>query len=68
VLKDGPSADQPESSQRRTGPRIESLTDSKAKPNMEKSLEEVETEQNRVLEVMVGIRIGAGTSSWRSPN
>jgi hypothetical protein len=48
VLKDGPSADQPESNQGRTGPRSESLTDGKAKPDVEKSSEEVAAEQNRV--------------------
>jgi hypothetical protein len=44
ALKDGPSADQPESSQERTGLRSESSTDGKVKPDMEKSPEEVTTE------------------------
>jgi hypothetical protein len=44
ALKDGPSADQPAGSQGRTGPRNNSSTDGKAKPNAKKSLEEVAAE------------------------
>jgi hypothetical protein len=68
ALKDGPSADQPESSQGRIGPRSESSADDKAKPNMKKSPKEVAVEQNRLLEKKVEIRTGARTSSRRSPN
>jgi hypothetical protein len=66
-LKEGPSADQPEGSQGRTGPRSESLANGKAKPNAEKSPEEVATEQNKVPKVKTKTRTGARTSSWRSP-
>jgi hypothetical protein len=68
ALKDGPSADQLENSQGRTRPRSESSTDGRAKPDMEKSPEEVAVEQNRVLVAKAEIRTGAGTSSWRPPN
>jgi hypothetical protein len=68
ALKDGPSADQPESSQGRIGPRSESSADGKAKPNMKKSPKEVAVEQNRVLEAKAEIRTGARTSSRWSPN
>jgi hypothetical protein len=47
-LKDGPSDDQIEGSQGRTGTRSEFLADGKAKPDMEKILEEVAVEKNRV--------------------
>jgi hypothetical protein len=63
ALKDGPSADQPESSQGRTRPRSKSSTNGEAKPNMEKSPDEVVVEQNRVLKVKAEIRTEAGTSS-----
>jgi hypothetical protein len=56
ALKDGPSADQPESSHGRIGPRCESLADGKAKLNVEKSPEEVVAKQNRVPEVKAEIR------------
>jgi hypothetical protein len=68
ALKDGPSADQPESSRGRTGLRSESSVVDKAKPDTEKSPEEVAAEQNRVLEVKAETRIGAGTSLQRPPN
>jgi hypothetical protein len=62
-LKDGPSADQPESSQGRTGPRSKSSANGQAKPNTEKSPEEVAAEQNKVFKVNVETRTEAGTSS-----
>jgi hypothetical protein len=68
TLKGGLSAYQPESSRGRTGPRSESLIDSKANPDTEKILEEVAAEQNRVLEAKAETRTGAGTSSWWPPN
>jgi hypothetical protein len=63
ALKDGPSADQPKTSQGRTGPRSESLANGEAEPDMEKSSEEVAAEQNRVPEVKVETRTEAETSS-----
>jgi hypothetical protein len=45
-LKNGPSTDQPESSQGRMRPKSKSSADGKAKLNMEKSLEEVAAKQN----------------------
>jgi hypothetical protein len=68
ALKDGPSVDQPESSQGRTGPRSESSVNGKAKPGTEKSPGEVAVKQNRVSEVKAETRTGARTSSRRPPN
>jgi hypothetical protein len=66
--KDGSSADQPRSSQGRIGPRSESSTDGEAKPDAEKSSEEVAVEQDRVPEAKAETRTEVETSSWRSPN
>jgi hypothetical protein len=63
ALKDGPSADQPKTSQGRTGPRSESLANGEVKPDMEKSSEEVAAEQNRVPEAKAETRKEAETSS-----
>jgi hypothetical protein len=63
ALKDGPSTDQPESNQWRTGLRRKSLADGKAKLDAKKSLEEVGAEQNKVLEVKAETRTEAGNSS-----
>jgi hypothetical protein len=67
-LKDGPSDDQIEGSQGRTGTRSEFLADGKAKPDMEKFLEEVAVEKNRVPEAKAETRTGARTSSRWPPN
>jgi hypothetical protein len=53
VLKDGSSAGQLGSSQERTGPRRESSANGKAKPDTEKSPEEVVVEQNRISKLKV---------------
>jgi hypothetical protein len=63
ALKDGPSTDQPESSQWRTGLRRKSSVDGKAKPDAKKSPEEVGAEQNMVLEVKTETRTEAGNNS-----
>jgi hypothetical protein len=68
ALKNGPSTDQPKSSQGRMGPRSKSSADGKAMPDMEKSLEEVVAEQNRVSEVKAETKTKTGTSSRRPPN
>jgi hypothetical protein len=68
ALKDGSSAGQSGSSQEKTGPRSKSSANGEAKPDTEKSLEEVAAEQNRVLEAKAETRIEAGTSSRRPPN
>jgi hypothetical protein len=68
ALKDGSSASQSGSSQEKTGPRSESSTNDEIKPNVEKGLEEVVVEQNRVLEAKVETRIEVGTSSPHPPN
>jgi hypothetical protein len=48
--KEGSSTNDPGSSRGRTWLRSETLADNEAKPNMEKSLEEVAVEQDRILE------------------
>jgi hypothetical protein len=63
ALKDGPSADQLESSQGRTGLRSKSSANGEVKPDTEKSPEEVAADQNRVPEVKAETRIEAETSS-----
>jgi hypothetical protein len=63
ALKDGPFADQPESSQGRTRSRSKSSADDKTKPNAKKSPEELAAEQNRVLEAKAEAKTEAGTSS-----
>jgi hypothetical protein len=68
ALKDGPSADQPESSQGRTGPRSKSSANGKAKPDTEKCPEEVVAEQNRIPEVKAETIAEAGSSSRQPPN
>jgi hypothetical protein len=68
ALKDGSSANHPGISQERIGPRRESSANGEAKPDMEKSLEEVAAEQDRVSEVKVETKIEARTSSRRPPN
>jgi hypothetical protein len=50
-LKDISSTDEPGSSQGRTGSRSDTLANDEAKPDAEKSLEEVVVEQDRVPEV-----------------
>jgi hypothetical protein len=62
-LKGGLSNDQPESSQGRIGPRSESSANGKAKPDVEKILEEVAAEQNKVPDAKAETRTGAGTNS-----
>jgi hypothetical protein len=62
ALKDGPFADQPESSQGRTRSRSKSSADDKTKPNAKKSPEELAAEQNRVLEAKAENMTEAGTS------
>jgi hypothetical protein len=68
VLNDGSSTDEPRSGQGRTGPRSETSAKDEAKPDAEKSPEEVVAEQDRVSEVKVEMKIEAGTSSWWPPN
>jgi hypothetical protein len=63
VLKDGSSADGPRSSQRKTRPTSETSTNDKAKPGVEKSLEDVVVEQDRVPEAKVETKTEVGTSS-----
>jgi hypothetical protein len=63
ALKNGSSTDQPKSSQGRMGPRSKSSADGKAMPDMEKSLEEVVAEQNRISEVKAETKMKTGTSS-----
>jgi hypothetical protein len=67
-LKDGSSANQIGNSQERTGPKRESSTNGEAKPDTEKSPEEVAVEQDKVWEVKAETKIEAGTSSWRPLN
>jgi hypothetical protein len=62
-MKGGPSVDQPESSQGRIGLRSKSSANGEVKPDMEKSLEEVATEQNWVSEAKAEIRTEAETNS-----
>jgi hypothetical protein len=61
--EDESSVDQPGSSLGRIGPRSKSSANGEAKPNAEKSLEEVVAEQDRVLEVKTETRTEARTSS-----
>jgi hypothetical protein len=63
ALKDGPSADQPESSQGRTGPRRESSANGEVRLDTEKSIEEVAEEKNMDLEVKAETRTEVETSS-----
>jgi hypothetical protein len=65
--KDGSSADQPGSSQGRTGSRSESSANGEAKSDAEKSPEEVAAEHDRVPEVKAETRTEARTSSRRLP-
>jgi hypothetical protein len=67
-LKDRSSTEEPGSSQGRIGPRSETLVNDEAKPDTEKSPEEVAAEQDRVLEVKTKAKIEARTSSRWSPN
>jgi hypothetical protein len=62
ALKDGPSTDQPESIQGRTGARSKYLADGKVKSDVEKSPKEVAAEQDRVSKVKVETKIEVGTS------
>jgi hypothetical protein len=55
-LKDGSSANRTEGSQGKTGPRSKSSANGEAKPDMEKSSEEVVAVQNRVLEAKAETR------------
>jgi hypothetical protein len=64
VLKDGSSADEPGSSQGKTGPRSKILANDEAKPYAEKSPEEVVAEQDRVPEVKAETKIEVVTSLW----
>jgi hypothetical protein len=68
ALKYGSSTDESGSNQGQTRPRSETSANDEAKPDMEKSLEEVAPEQNRVLEVKAKIRKEAETSSRQLPN
>jgi hypothetical protein len=68
VSKDGSSADEPGISQEKTGLRSETSTDDEAKPDVEKSPEEVTTEQDRVPEVKAETKTEARTSSRWPPN
>jgi hypothetical protein len=63
ALKDGSSTDEPGSSQGRIGPRSETSVDNKAKPGVEKILEEVVEEQDRVLEVKENSKIDVRINS-----
>jgi hypothetical protein len=63
VLKDGSSVDEPRSRQGKIGLRSETSANDEAKPDGEKSLEEVVVEQDRVPEVKVETKIEAGTNS-----
>jgi hypothetical protein len=57
------SADQPGSNQGRIGPRSETSANDKAKPDAEKSLEEVATKWDMVPKAKAETKIEAGTSS-----
>jgi hypothetical protein len=59
----GSSVDQQGSIQRKTGPRSETSTDDKAKPDAEKNLEEVTAEQSKILGAKIEARTEARTSS-----
>jgi hypothetical protein len=48
--------------------RSKSSADGKAKPDVEKSPEEVTAEQNKVLEAKTETKMKAGTSSRQPPN
>jgi hypothetical protein len=63
VPEDESSANQPGGSRGRTGPRSKSSAIGEAKPDAEKSPEEVVVEQDRVLEAKVETRTEARTSS-----
>jgi hypothetical protein len=67
-VKNGSSIGQSGSNQEKTGPRSKSLANDEAKPDGEKSLEEVVAGQNKVLEVKTEIKIEAEISSRRPPN
>jgi hypothetical protein len=68
ALKNGPSTDQLESGQGKTGSRSESSADDEAKLDAKKSPGEVAAEQDRVLEVKAETKTEARTSSWWPPN
>jgi hypothetical protein len=59
----GSSVDQQGSIQGKTGPRSKALANDEAKPDAERGLEEVTTEQDKVPEVRTEARTEAGTSS-----
>jgi hypothetical protein len=63
ALKDGPSADQPESSQGRIGLRRESSANGEVRADTEKSIEEVAAEKNMDLEVKAETRTEVETNS-----
>jgi hypothetical protein len=56
------------SNQGHTGPRGETSANDEAKPDVEKSPEEVAAEQNMVLKAKTKIRAEAETSSRQLPN
>jgi hypothetical protein len=64
----GSSVDQQGSIQGKTGPRSKALANDEAKPDAERGLEEVTTEQDKVPGVRTEARTEAGTSSQRPPN
>jgi hypothetical protein len=68
ALKDGSSADESMSNQGQTWPRGKTSANDEAKPDVEKSPEEVAAEQNRVLEAKTKFRAEAETSSRQLPN
>jgi hypothetical protein len=62
--EDESSADQLGSSQGQTGPRSVSLANDEAKPDVERTSEEVVAEQYRALKAKTETKTEAGTSSW----
>jgi hypothetical protein len=64
VPRDRSFADQPGSSQGRTGLRSESVANGEAKLDTEKCSEDVVVEQDRVLEVKAKTKTEVGTGSW----
>jgi hypothetical protein len=68
ALKDGSSADERGSSHGRTWSRSKTSNNDEAKPDAEKSLEEVAAEQDRVPEAKIETKIEAGTCLQWPPN
>jgi hypothetical protein len=68
ALKDGSSADERGSSHGRTWSRSKTSNNDEAKPDAEKSLEEVAAEQDRVPEAKIETKIESETCSQWPPN